>query len=1024
MKWIPNISGLENGEYFRENTIIYDKDGNEIYSVFKNGKRTYIEYDGISRSITDAVVSIEDKSFFENPGIDIFWLLRVGVSYVTNGKIGGRIWGASTISQQLIKNTLLTNEKSIKRKVQEAVLSYQMNKDYSKEKILEMYLNTISFWNNSNGVEQASRTFFWKSAKDVGPLWGTILASIINAPTRYSPYLHRDKLMGKIEVYTATDPENRIILQSTDDKKLYAPLYNEFKSYLSGITIERQDSWAKICWIKEDFVSKDSPERDSFLPDDGCADIPFDSLGNFFGSIKFDKEVTVKDVKEKYTIEYTIWRKDIVAIRMLEDNKIDGSTFKKIIYDGIDFEFKKYTENIKYPHFVMYVNEYLEKKYGKDMDITSGLRIYTTIDPKLQEKAEEVIKKQVESNKKIYGASNAALVSMDNFDGKLLAMVGGANYFDTENGGNNNMATSDSIRPWSSFKPFVYAMAIAKNPIGPESPVADVDTKFGSWNPDNYDGSFLGVMMVKNALDYSRNIPAIKMYFLAGQQDEIVKNMRKMWVTTLQEEKEHAYGGSIALGAWEVKPIELMQAYSVLANMWTKKDLYFIEKIETTDGTIIEEHKKTEWEIAFSPAASYIISKILSDNSARPESSYWRNALTINGKNVAAKTGTADGKTKTGKKYPRDLWTAWYSPQITTIVWAGNTDGSLLSPKAESLNSAAPIWKQYMEFALKDLPKVEWKKPEWIYTYNIAKTSGKLATKNTPEDQVVSTIMAVKLNEYDEWSKEIKIDTLCNGAVTDATPPDAIKTIYIPSGKPVIDGYDPAWTSSFFESLKKWGTGTWSTTDIGNTGYSETPCNTRPQSTGNVTINIDRTDKKIATVGFIGDRMIQKIIIDNNGNEQVFDYWSGAKKTSTENIQLNTDKSIDISVNAIDIYWYRYTESRTLETYNNESNINSGSTVVSKNPEITMINPKGKSISLYVWDIFNLRFRVEVGTTTREIQIFIDNTLYQTATSGEIFVIPMSSVWLIEWNHIVRIKAIDGNFKTTETSFSLNVLPR
>ncbi len=144
MQGIPAIDGLEHGEFFRESSIIYDKDGNEIYSIYKDGKRTYIPYTDISQSIIDGVTSIEDKTFFENPGIDILGLVRVGATYITGGRFG-RVGGASTISQQLIKNTLLTNEVSVKRKVQEAYLSYRMNKTYSKEKILEMYLNTISF---------------------------------------------------------------------------------------------------------------------------------------------------------------------------------------------------------------------------------------------------------------------------------------------------------------------------------------------------------------------------------------------------------------------------------------------------------------------------------------------------------------------------------------------------------------------------------------------------------------------------------------------------------------------------------------------------------------------------------------------------------------------------------------------------------------------------------------------------------------------------------------------------------------
>lgn len=149
---------------------------------------------------------------------------------------------------------------------------------------------------------------------------------------------------------------------------------------------------------------------------------------------------------------------------MLEDGKIDGAIFKKILYDGIEFEFKKYSENIKFPYFVMYIKEYLETKYGKDIDVTNGLKVYTTIDPKLQAYAEEAVKKQVAINKSQYGANSAALVSMDNVTGKLLSMVGGPDYFDTENGGNNNMVTAVR-QPGSSFKPIIYSLAIAKNPI-------------------------------------------------------------------------------------------------------------------------------------------------------------------------------------------------------------------------------------------------------------------------------------------------------------------------------------------------------------------------------------------------------------------------------------------------------------------------------------------------------------------------------------------------------------------------------
>lgn len=162
---LPDIRMIEQGNFFEENTVMYANDGTEFYSFASSGKRTYITYDDISPAIIDALISTEDQRFFENPGFDIFGLMRAGLNYAFGRD--SQIRATSTLSQQLIKNTLLTNERSVKRKIQEAYLAYQLNQKYSKEKILEMYLNAIEFGHNANGVEQASKTFFGKSAKDV-----------------------------------------------------------------------------------------------------------------------------------------------------------------------------------------------------------------------------------------------------------------------------------------------------------------------------------------------------------------------------------------------------------------------------------------------------------------------------------------------------------------------------------------------------------------------------------------------------------------------------------------------------------------------------------------------------------------------------------------------------------------------------------------------------------------------------------------------------------------------------------------
>jgi penicillin-binding protein 1A len=1025
LRSLPSIENLIRWDYFRESTIIYDKNGGEIYSLYKDWKRTYISYDEISQSIKDAIISTEDGTFFENPGIDIKWLVRAGLNYIV--WTTDRIKWTSTISQQLVRNTLLTNKRSIERKIQEIYLSYKLNNTYTKEEILEMYLNAIAFWSNANWVEQASRTFFWKSAKDVWPLGASILASLPKWPTYYSPYMRRDRLMGFVEVYPASDTADRLTLSSDEDKTTFRPLYNEFKSYLSGMVFESYNEWVWVCNINSDFI-KDN----SFSPDSkNCINISYDELLPFIWSIAVKEDIVIDEVTTPYIIEYTIWRKDFVAAQMLKEWKIDGATFSKILFDGLDFTFRKYTENIKYPYFVMYIKEYLEWKYGKDLDIASGLKVYTTIDPTLQEKAEELVKKQVDINKKQFGASSAALISMDNTDGKLLAMVGWPDYFDTENGWNNNM-TLALRQPGSSFKPFVYTLAISSYPIWPESPVADIETTFWKWKPDNYDRSFKWIMKVENALDYSRNIPAIKMFYLAWWEEKIVEIWKKLWLSSLRENAW--YGAPIAIWTAEVRPIDLMQAYSVIANNWLKRDIYFIEKIEDSNGNIIEEQKNKEPIEILSPAASYIVSKILSNNNARPESTFWRNALTIAWRTVAAKTGTSNkdvstwnGKTKS--ILPRDLWTVWYTPQITTVVWAWNVNGKETRGTCDWLNCAAPIWKWFMEFALKNLPKVEFEKPKWLYTYNIVKSSGRLARSDTPEDQVVSTIMAVKLDEYDGGLKEVSIDSLCNWPVSENTPPEDIRKIYVPSLAPIIDGFDPTWSSGFFEASRML-----LTDDSTGTGtvqqYSTTPCE-RPSWPGDIslTLKINNSNWKRGTIvaWWIGDRKIRTLRVYQDAEvlkEIVFGTWA------LENWSFTIDTGImkigDVmKVEIVDEFWFKYSESQNVwDTTVIETASWSISWWQDVAPAITMINPKWKQLSIYEWDIFNLRFRTIIGTSTREITIRIDDKVIQTANSGDIFVIPVGSQWLSLGSHTVSISITDGKFRTAESSFILNVLQR
>jgi penicillin-binding protein 1A len=1030
----PPIESIERGDYFQESTVIYDKNKNPIYTLFNKWKRTYKPYAEISNSIKDALISTEDKTFFENPGIDMKGLIRAGLYYVT-GKTD-RIQWTSTLSQQLISYTLLSKERSVKRKIKEAYLSYKLNNNYSKEKILEMYLNTISFGNNANGIEEASLTYFNKSAKDVWPLGASILASLPKGPTAYSPYSQRAKLMGEVTVYPVEDPSAKISIDNDTARKKYSRMYNVFKGYLSGITLEKDDDEVLICGIKEEYI------RDTSFTPDGkwCVSSIHDEVLNFFWDIIVRDEIVESGSTLSYALEYTWWRKDFVASRMFEDGKIDGETFKKVIYDGLEFQFQKYAENIKYPYFVMYVKEYLENKYGKDVDITQWLKVYTTIDPKLQDKAEELVTKQAKTNSTQYGAKSAALVSMDNTNGAILAMVGGPDYFDSENGGNNNMILAKR-QPGSSFKPIIYGLAISKNPIWPASPVADVKTSFGTWKPDNYDGKFKWVMTVENALAYSRNIPAIKMYFLAGQEKDIAPFGQTLGLKTL--DPDAWVGWALALWAEEVRPLDLMQAYSVFANLGIKRDARVIDKIVDSDGNVVEEYTEEKKEPIFSPAASYIISSILSNVEARPEWK-WREYITVPGwRRTAVKTGTSDkkvGKLANGddKILPRDLWTAGYTPQITTVVWVGNVDGKETYGSCDGLNCAAPIWSQFMEFAHKGLEKADWKQPEWIYKYTIVKSSGHLATEKTPASQKIETIMAVKLTDEDAGFRTVQIDTLCNWAVSENTPEWSIGTMIVPIANPVIDGYDPEWKKAFLASA----------------GWVGAPCE-RPGGPGDIFMWISivgiwaeaDTSRKTVEWSWTWDREVK---------EWAFLYDGGTKSRQTVENKTSGAGRINIPVDAgshsltfevTDKYGYRYRESRVINNGWIDTSLsppvlplpwgNTGwlsdpiivpvpretpSTVPTIPPQINLTRPAGGTITVKKWDSTNIRFNISVSPGAREVSANLWGSTIFSSTSWDTFIVPVSSKDLNIGNYTVNLTVTDSNFRVASRNVSLVVI--
>jgi penicillin-binding protein 1C len=380
--------------------------------------------------------------------------------------------------------------------------------------------------------------------------------------------------------------------------------------------------------------------------------------------------------------------------------------------------FQPNISSIKAPHFVFYVKNYLEEKYGKDFLIEKGLKVYTTLDYKIQETAEKILEEELEKMK-IYGVHNGGLVALNPKTGETLAMVGSKNYFGESypkncNPGQNckfdpevNVVTA-LRQPGSAFKPFVYALAFLEG-YTPQTLLWDVKTEFtltcspnanqeiGLYNtkcyhPKNYDGKFVGPINLKSALAQSRNLPSVKLLYLVGV-NKVLNFIEDFGITTLK--KNGDYGLSLVLGGGGVKLLEMTEAYSVFANDGIKSPLKFITKIEDANGNIIEETKTSQIKVVPSWVAREI-NDILSDNEARAPIFGPNSALYLKEYNSAAKTGTTQNY--------KDGWIIGYTPSLVTGIWVGNNDNSSFAEKPAAV-LAGIIWKNFMENTLKNIPK-------------------------------------------------------------------------------------------------------------------------------------------------------------------------------------------------------------------------------------------------------------------------------------------------------------------------------
>jgi membrane peptidoglycan carboxypeptidase len=430
---------------------------------------------------------------------------------------------------------------------------------------------------------------------------------------------------------------------------------------------------------------------------------------------------------------------------MVTQGRITQQAMDAAIQELLGITFKPVRETIRAPHFVLWARNQTTAMFQGEPDEAlleeGGLQIQTTLDWKLQELAEKIVASHKDDILKRFGANNIALLAADPLTGDILAYVGNADYGDDTKEGKIDMVQVPR-QPGSSFKPFVYAAAF-RNGVGPATILHDVPTKFGTYEPQNFEGDFWGVTSVRRALGGSRNIPAIKAYVIGGEEDSILDFVANMGVTTPRSMKPaNGYGAALGIGAAETPLLEMVQGYATLAAAGTYRPLHSILKVTDKRGSLLHS-REAENPVAndvIDPRIAYEVTSILSDPSARP-TPYWRDQLTVPGVQAAAKTGTSnkclERDEKTGncrKRKPDNVWTLGYTPELVVGVWVGNATSDPLSEKADGLTVAAPIWKDFLVQALKvhKPSAAAFATPSGIDQVQISLLSGELPTECTP----------------------------------------------------------------------------------------------------------------------------------------------------------------------------------------------------------------------------------------------------------------------------------------------------
>ena len=698
-------------------TNVFSDDGRKIGEFFEE-RRIVIPLSEMPKNLINAFVAAEDSRFREHPGIDIVSILRASLKNVQAGTI---VQGGSTITQQVTKSFLLTPERTYKRKLKEAILAYRIEKNFSKDEILFLYLNQIYLGHGAYGVEAASENYFGKHAKDLNLAECSMLAGLPQAPSKYSPFSFPDKAKQR-QIYVLNRmKEDGLItnLEATEAINLkldIKPRKNWFiesvPCYTEHVRRYVEKSYGKEALYQQGLqihtaVNIELQKFGTHAVTQGLTEL--DRRIGYRGPLKTISSLQIEDFCQEVSenIGNSILENGVpyhgVVLSVDDDHavtRVRVGDFQGIIKLETmtwarkpDPERADYEAGIKRPSQVFRPGDVILVKLFNDSAKNDALEFTLDQEP----------------------LAESALLSIEAETGHVKAMIGGRDYKTSQ----FNRAYQSRRQPGSAFKPIVYAAALDKgytaatviidSPIVFEDPYSD-----NIWKPRNYGEKFYGPTLFREALAKSRNIITIKI-LQDIEIDYVINYAKKLGITS-----EIGRNLSIALGSSGISLLELVNAYSVFSNLGYFIEPVFITKIEDRDGKLLESSQLVRKKV-IDMGTAYIMTSILESV-----------VKTGTGKRVQALNRPAAGKTGTTNNL-HDAWFIGYTPRYTTGVWVGLDQEAPLGKDETGAKAAAPIWLEYMQKALEGKPVRSFTVPEGIVFARIDAKTGLLPNKNSQE---------------------------------------------------------------------------------------------------------------------------------------------------------------------------------------------------------------------------------------------------------------------------------------------------